>query len=199
MRPLHSLCVILLIALAGCDTIGGDVEASALRNRNTEELWSLYRQDHPPSYLSLVEVELMRRGAFFSGTHDSWLGQRSILKPQSYARNAGRGDCTAFPIAPDAQLRFLESGGPDRDPGGLDPDGDGFACGYRACLEYALAEKKRQQGDYEAWRRRELEANRREAARVAQGSGIVSLPGPTLLPIDYTPPKPRPVPAGCTA
>lgn len=34
-------------------------------------------------------------------------------------------------ISPDlAQTAFLEKGGPVRDPGNLDPDGDGFACGW---------------------------------------------------------------------
>ncbi|OCX66698.1 hypothetical protein BFP70_00630 [Thioclava sp. SK-1] len=34
-------------------------------------------------------------------------------------------------VAPDlAQIAFLDRGGPERDPGNLDPDGDGFACGW---------------------------------------------------------------------
>lgn len=34
-------------------------------------------------------------------------------------------------VSPDlAQMAFLENGGPVRDPGNLDPDGDGFACGW---------------------------------------------------------------------
>lgn len=34
-------------------------------------------------------------------------------------------------VSPDlAQMAFLERGGPQRDPGNLDPDGDGFACGW---------------------------------------------------------------------
>ncbi len=42
-----------------------------------------------------------------------------------YQRN-----CAGY-ISPDeAQRDFLSRGGPDRDPRGLDPDGDGFACGW---------------------------------------------------------------------
>jgi len=38
--------------------------------------------------------------------------------------------CAKF-VSPDlAQMDFLERGGPVRDPGNLDPDGDGFACGW---------------------------------------------------------------------
>ncbi len=38
--------------------------------------------------------------------------------------------CARF-VSPDlAQMEFLRRGGPERDPGNLDPDGDGFACGW---------------------------------------------------------------------
>ena len=38
--------------------------------------------------------------------------------------------CARF-VSPDlAQMDFLRRGGPERDPGNLDPDGDGFACGW---------------------------------------------------------------------
>ncbi len=50
---------------------------------------------------------------------------------------AGAGDpagtaraCARFPSAARAQEAFLGAGGPARDPRGLDPDGDGFACGW---------------------------------------------------------------------
>lgn len=36
--------------------------------------------------------------------------------------------CAAFTTADLAQEAFLAAGGPERDPKGLDPDGDGFAC-----------------------------------------------------------------------
>lgn len=42
-----------------------------------------------------------------------------------YQRN-----CAQFASADQAQLAFLERGGPERDRLGLDPDGDGFACGW---------------------------------------------------------------------
>lgn len=38
--------------------------------------------------------------------------------------------CAQFPSADRAQLAFLAAGGPARDPRGLDPDGDGFVCGW---------------------------------------------------------------------
>ncbi len=39
-------------------------------------------------------------------------------------------NCAGFPSADQAQIAFLESGGPQRDRQGLDPDGDGYACGW---------------------------------------------------------------------
>ncbi|MFN3662896.1 hypothetical protein [Yoonia sp.] len=51
---------------------------------------------------------------------------RSMLSGQSrFQRN-----CAAYATADDAQRDFLARGGPERDRLGLDPDGDGFACGW---------------------------------------------------------------------
>jgi hypothetical protein len=50
-----------------------------------------------------------------------------------YSRNgSGSSDraCSKFASADLAQQAFLERGGPDRDRLGVDPDGDGFACGW---------------------------------------------------------------------
>jgi len=51
---------------------------------------------------------------------------RSLLSGQSrFERN-----CAAYATADDAQRDFLARGGPERDRLGIDPDGDGFACGW---------------------------------------------------------------------
>jgi hypothetical protein len=39
-------------------------------------------------------------------------------------------NCADYVSADEAQRDFLARGGPERDPRGLDPDGDGFACGW---------------------------------------------------------------------
>ena len=41
------------------------------------------------------------------------------------------GDCTEYATPQAAQGVFIARGGPERDPLGLDPDGDGYACSYR--------------------------------------------------------------------
>lgn len=51
---------------------------------------------------------------------------RSLLSGQSrFQRN-----CAKYNTPDSAQRDFLARGGPDRDPRGIDPDGDGFACGW---------------------------------------------------------------------
>ena len=51
-----------------------------------------------------------------------------------YGRSALRGGnqrgCSGYASADLAQEAFLAAGGPERDRLGLDPDGDGFACGW---------------------------------------------------------------------
>ena len=39
-------------------------------------------------------------------------------------------NCNGYANPDDAQRDFLARGGPERDPRGLDPDGDGFACAW---------------------------------------------------------------------
>lgn len=39
-------------------------------------------------------------------------------------------NCASYRSPDEAQRDFLSRGGPDRDPRGIDPDGDGFACGW---------------------------------------------------------------------
>ncbi|GGL72919.1 hypothetical protein [Wenxinia marina] len=51
---------------------------------------------------------------------------RSIFHTQArFERN-----CSAYRSPDDAQRDFLSRGGPERDSLGIDPDGDGFACGW---------------------------------------------------------------------
>ena len=51
---------------------------------------------------------------------------RSLLSGQGrFQRN-----CAGYNTPDDAQRDFLARGGPERDPRGIDPDGDGFACGW---------------------------------------------------------------------
>lgn len=49
----------------------------------------------------------------------------SLVSANKSARN-----CAAYSSADEAQIDFLARGGPTKDRKGLDPDGDGYACGW---------------------------------------------------------------------
>jgi hypothetical protein len=51
--------------------------------------------------------------------------QRRTVSPDAHQRA-----CLRYSTAEAAQLAFLKAGGPERDNKKLDPDGDGFACGW---------------------------------------------------------------------
>lgn len=58
------------------------------------------------------------------------VGQK-LYSRSPFATAAGHARaCARFPSADLAQEEFLRRGGPQRDPGNLDPDGDGFACDW---------------------------------------------------------------------
>lgn len=53
-----------------------------------------------------------------------------MYKRSSLRLTSAAAACGKFPSPDLAQEAFLAAGGPDRDRKGLDPDGDGFACGW---------------------------------------------------------------------
>lgn len=63
------------------------------------------------------------------------LAQNNPVGQEAYSRSILSGrraekKCALYASADDAQLDFLRSGGPKRDRRGIDPDGDGYACGW---------------------------------------------------------------------
>lgn len=65
--------------------------------------------------------------ALYAQQTDNAVGERV------YARNrrlSAGGACGRYASADEAQRAFLAAGGPGDDPRNLDPDGDGFACGW---------------------------------------------------------------------
>ncbi|WP_456387598.1 hypothetical protein [Profundibacter sp.] len=52
--------------------------------------------------------------------------RRSIV----FAKSRFEKNCAKYPSPDMAQTAFLQSGGPQKDRNGLDPDGDGFACSW---------------------------------------------------------------------
>ncbi|MEL6609474.1 MAG: hypothetical protein AAFO93_11250 [Pseudomonadota bacterium] len=64
------------------------------------------------------------------------LSTTNVVGQSLYRRSGLRGanatirNCAAYTTADEAQADFLALGGPERDRRALDPDGDGFACGW---------------------------------------------------------------------
>jgi hypothetical protein len=58
------------------------------------------------------------------------LGQPWYSRLQLFSQTRFETNCAKYNTPDDAQRDFLLRGGPERDPMGLDPDGDGFACGW---------------------------------------------------------------------
>lgn len=57
-------------------------------------------------------------------------GVRLYTRAGINLRARSQRNCAEFASPDQAQIAFLESGGPQRDRKVLDPDGDGFACGW---------------------------------------------------------------------
>lgn len=58
------------------------------------------------------------------------VGQALYSRSLVFAQSRFDKNCAKYPSPDKAQEAFLERGGPKRDPMGLDPDGDGFACSW---------------------------------------------------------------------
>ncbi|MDO5614132.1 MAG: hypothetical protein Q4G14_12955 [Paracoccus sp. (in: a-proteobacteria)] len=57
-------------------------------------------------------------------------GTRVWARPAGGTAAQAARACAPFANADQAQVAFLTAGGPEADPRGMDPDGDGFVCGW---------------------------------------------------------------------
>lgn len=58
------------------------------------------------------------------------VGQQVYRRNTIFAQAKYQRNCAKYISSDRAQLDFLQNGGPQKDRLGLDPDGDGFACGW---------------------------------------------------------------------
>lgn len=63
-------------------------------------------------------------------TSGNQVGQKVYRRTNLLGSSQTVRNCAKYPSADLAQEAFLKAGGPDRDRMSLDPDGDGFACGW---------------------------------------------------------------------
>ncbi|MEM9973338.1 MAG: hypothetical protein AAF771_04095 [Pseudomonadota bacterium] len=107
-------------AVSGRETIESDAERIARqREEYTVIQPSALPQRPDTSGPNIVEFALAT-----SNQVGEALYRRSAVNAEARFNRA----CSGFASQDQAQMAFLEAGGPERDRRGMDPDGDGFAC-----------------------------------------------------------------------
>lgn len=122
--------------MTGHSTISDEQSFEAVSSRETIESDAQRRAAMSAQYQVIQPTALPTR-------HDDAVNivQYALTAPNAkgqewYSRFkfSGQGrferNCASYNTPDDAQRDFLSRGGPDRDPKGIDPDGDGFACGW---------------------------------------------------------------------
>lgn len=139
-----------LVALASCDA-----PTSRSASLSAQPTAALCIQHLSATGINLLEVEaeLGARGALQCTTtygSKSYVGARTeasvgrALYSRSPAATSVRDDknCSDFASAGEAQRFFIANGGPNRDPHGLDGDGDGNACEWGKTLKSSVRKYK---------------------------------------------------------
>ena len=109
-------------AVANRETIESDRQRLEQQRQQFETVAPTAVPDRPEGGLgpNIVQFAL-------STTHPR--GQSVYRRTNLFGTRDGR-NCNRYTNANEAQEVFLEAGGPEQDRQGLDPDGDGYACGW---------------------------------------------------------------------
>lgn len=109
-------------AVSGRETIESDAERRAAQAAARQQIAPTAVPSRPGNTgPNIVEYALSAPNV----KGQEWYS-RSILSGE----NRFQRNCAAYATPDDAQRDFMARGGPDRDRLGIDPDGDGFACGW---------------------------------------------------------------------
>ena len=109
-------------AVSSRETIESDAERRAAQAAIRQQVNPTALPDRPANVgPNIVEYALNAPNA----KGQEWYS-RSLLTTQARSQR----NCAQYATDDDAQRDFLARGGPERDRRGLDPDGDGFACGW---------------------------------------------------------------------
>jgi hypothetical protein len=122
------------MAGAGSAAISDEQDFNAVAARETIESDRQRRERNQAQYQVIAPTALPERTgdtgpnivAYALGTTNQ-LGE-PIYRRSGLRLTSSEAACKRYRSPDQAQEAFLESGGPERDPKGLDPDGDGFAC-----------------------------------------------------------------------
>ena len=109
-------------AVAGRETIESDAQRRAAQAAAREQIAPTALPERPANTgPNIVEYALSAPNV----KGQEWYSRSLLSGDGRFRRN-----CADYPTADDAQRDFLARGGPERDRRGIDPDGDGFACGW---------------------------------------------------------------------
>lgn len=102
------------------------IEADAARTRANAERFEVIQPTALPQRSGNSGPNVVAYALRTSHPRGQQVHRRTGLRSQAkFQRN-----CAAYPSADAAQLDFLARGGPQKDRQNLDPDGDGYACGW---------------------------------------------------------------------
>ncbi|WP_264210280.1 hypothetical protein [Leisingera thetidis] len=102
------------------------IESDAARLERQRAQYQMVQPVAVPQRIESAGPNIVRYALSTSNPKGVRVYTRAGLNLQS--RN--QRNCAEFASPDQAQVAFLEAGGPERDRKALDPDGDGFACGW---------------------------------------------------------------------
>ncbi|WP_037308258.1 hypothetical protein [Ruegeria halocynthiae] len=122
-------------------TISDEQDFAAVSDRRTIESDAALIQQNRQTYEVVAPTAVPQRGTDGQPNIVQYaLNTSNPVGTQLYSRAGfnlqakAQRNCARFPSADQAQIEFLSNGGPQRDRKGLDPDGDGYACGWDPSL-----------------------------------------------------------------
>ncbi|MHA6267427.1 hypothetical protein ACXYMP_11215 [Aliiroseovarius sp. CAU 1755] len=102
------------------------IESDAQRIENYQAAYTQVEPEAVPERPADSSVSIVQYALSTTNSVGQPIHTRSALSGTARAER----NCARYTSADFAQIAFLEAGGPKRDKNGLDPDGDGFACGW---------------------------------------------------------------------
>ncbi|NOE18153.1 hypothetical protein GS634_08460 [Ruegeria atlantica] len=102
------------------------IESDAARIEQNRQTYELVAPTAVPERTASGQTNIVQYALSTSNPVGVQLYSRSGFNLQAKAQR----NCAQFPSPDQAQIEFLSNGGPQRDRKGLDPDGDGYACGW---------------------------------------------------------------------
>ncbi len=102
------------------------IESDAARREANRQQYQVVQPTALPSRRGAAQPNVVQYALSTSHPRGTRVHRRfSVSSAAKFQRN-----CAVYNSADEAQIEFLALGGPQRDRKGLDPDGDGYACGW---------------------------------------------------------------------